>query len=101
MIVMKTRNEYIDLLKSCGGVLRKQFGVRSLRLFGSVARGEHEEASDVDVCVVTETPNPFLIQDIKEYLEKLFDCPVDVIRYRESMNPFLKKQIEKDGIYVL
>ena len=90
MIVMKTRNEYIDLLKSCGGVLRKQFGVRSLRLFGSV-----------DVCVVTETPNPFLIQDIKEFLEKLFDCPVDVIRYRESMNPFLKKQIEKDGIYVL
>lgn len=98
---MKTRNEYIQLLSSCRHTLMREFGVRSLRIFGSVARNEHKETSDVDVCVETETPNPFLIMDLKAYLENLFDCPVDIVRFREKMNPFLKQQIEEEGIYVL
>ena len=48
---MKTRSEYIALLQSSSNVLRERFGVYSLRLFGSVARDEQKESSDVDVCV--------------------------------------------------
>ena len=98
---MKTRNEYIDLLQLSKQLLIQQFGVRSLRLFGSVARDEHTPASDIDICVETETPNPFLIMDLKEYLENLFDCSVDIIRYREKMNPYLKEHINKEGVYVI
>ncbi|HHV85720.1 MAG TPA: nucleotidyltransferase family protein [Petrimonas sp.] len=98
---MKTKNEYIQLLHSSDKLLSQQFGVRSLRLFGSVARDEHTSASDVDICVETETPNPFLIMDLKEYLENLFGCSVDIVRFRENMNPYLKERIEKEGIYVL
>lgn len=98
---MKTKNEYIQLLHDSGVQLSQQFGVRSLRLFGSVARDEHTSASDVDICVETETPNPFLIIDLKEYLENLFDCSVDIVRFRQNMNPYLKQRIEKEGIYVL
>lgn len=98
---MKTKNEYIQLLHDSGEQLSLQFGVRSLRLFGSVARDEHTSASDVDICVETETPNPFLIIDLKEYLENLFDCSVDIVRFRQNMNPYLKQRIEKEGIYVL
>lgn len=98
---MKTKNEYIQLLHSSDKLLTQQFGVRSLRLFGSVARDEHTSASDVDICVETETPNPFLIMDLKEYLENLFGCSVDIVRFRENMNPYLKERIEKEGIYVL
>jgi predicted nucleotidyltransferase len=65
---MRTKNEYIKLLHSSDKVLAQRFGVRSLRLFGSVARDEHTSASDVDICVETETPDPFLIMDLKEYL---------------------------------
>lgn len=43
---MKTRNEYIRLLRSQEAVLRQDFGIRSLRLFGSVARQEQNELSD-------------------------------------------------------
>ncbi len=98
---MRTRNEYIKLLHSSNKVLSQRFGVRSLRLFGSVARDEHTSASDVDICVETETPDPFLIMDLKEYLENLFGCSVDIVRFRENMNPYLKERIEKEGIYVL
>jgi predicted nucleotidyltransferase len=98
---MKTSGEYIQLLKSCQQTLKSDFGVRSLRIFGSVAREEQKEASDVDICVETTTPNPFLIMDLKDYLENLFDCSVDIVRFREKMNPYLKRQIEEESIYVL
>lgn len=76
---MRTKNEYIKLLHSSDKVLAERFGVRSLRLFGSVARDEHTSASDVDICVETETPDPFLIMDLKEYLENLFGCSVEIV----------------------
>ncbi|WP_368148395.1 nucleotidyltransferase family protein, partial [Bacteroides cellulosilyticus] len=69
-------------------------------LFGSVARNEQKETSDIDIYVETETPNPFLIVRMKAYLEKLLGCSVDVIRAHKNMNAFLKQQIEKDGIHV-
>ena len=62
---MKTRNEYVRLLLSLESVLKQRFGVRSLRLFGSVARNEQTEQSDLDVCVEME-PKPFLRLQMKE-----------------------------------
>ncbi|MDI9604167.1 MAG: nucleotidyltransferase domain-containing protein [Bacteroidota bacterium] len=79
----------------------RRYGVKSLRLYGSVARDEHTSTSDIDICVETETPNPFLIMDMKEYLENLLDCNVDIIRYRQGMNPYLKQRIDNEGIYVI
>lgn len=96
---MKTRNEYINLLQTSASLLKERFGVRSLRLFGSVARNEQNENSDVDVCVDMQ-PNLFLRIEMKDYLEQLLGCPVDVIREHKNMNAFLKTQIDKDGIYV-
>ena len=57
---MKQTSEYIDLIKTHADELRSQFGVRTLRLFGSVSRGEQHEGSDVDVCVEME-PRIYLI----------------------------------------
>ncbi len=96
---MRTRDEYIEIIKRCATVLHARFGVSSLRLFGSVAREEQKETSDVDVCVEMR-PNLFLRIELKKYLEEQLGCPVDVVRMHSNMNDFLKKQIEKDGIYV-
>ena len=98
---MKTTTEYIELIRSCSQKLLQDFGVRSLKIFGSVARNQQHKDSDIDVCIETETPNPFLILDLKEFLERLLGCPVDIIRLHRNMNTFLKEQIDKDGIYVL
>ena len=97
---MKTTNEYIDLIKAHADELRTQFGVQSLRLFGSVSRGEQHEGSDVDVCVEM-APRLFLVVRLQRFLEQLLMCPVDVIRMHNHMNPYLLQSIERDGIYVI
>lgn len=61
---MRTRDEYIEIIKRCATVLHARFGVSSLRLFGSVAREEQKETSDVDVCVEMR-PNLFLRIELK------------------------------------
>lgn len=97
---MKTKSEYIKLLQSCKGILHQRFGVRSLRLFGSVARDEQGTDSDVDVCVEME-PKLYLFVELGQYLEELLGCRVDVVRMHRHMNTFLKQEIERDGIVVI
>ena len=97
---VKQTNEYIELIKAHSDELRNEFGVRSLRLFGSVSRGEQNEDSDVDVCVEME-PRLYLVVRLQRYLEELLMCPVDVIRMHKHMNPYLLKDINRDGIYVI
>ena len=96
---MRTRNEYIHLLRSQEAVLRQDYGIRSLRLFGSVAREQQTEQSDLDVCVEMDA-KPFVRLHVKDYLERLLGCSVDVIRKHQHMNSFLLNQIDKEGIYV-
>lgn len=97
---MKSRKEYIDLISSHSAELRSKYGLRSLRLFGSVSREEQHEGSDVDVCVEME-PKIFLVSSLKRFLESLLGCPVDVVRIHQHINPYLLQQIEKDGIYII
>lgn len=96
---MKTKNEYIAMLNECHEELQSLFGVTSLCLFGSVARDEQHEGSDVDVCVDMQ-PNLFQHVALKRYLEKYLGTSVDVIRRHRNMNPYLKSEIERDGIFV-
>lgn len=97
---MKTKTEYIDLINAHGEELKKLFGVRTLRIFGSVARNEHQENSDIDICVDME-PRAFLVVRLKRFLENLFRVPVDIVRIHKHMNPYLLEEINKDGIYVI
>ena len=97
---MKSKNEYIRLLQSSSDMLRERFGVRSLRLFGSVARDEQSEGSDVDICFEM-VPKLYLFVELGQFLENLLGCSVDVVRIHRNMNTYLKKEIEKDGIYVI
>lgn len=96
---MKTRSEYLELLKSNVLELKERFGVRSFRIFGSVARNEQSEGSDVDVCVEM-APDVYLLVALKQFLEKLLGCSVDVVCMHRNMNKLLLNQIERDGIYV-
>ena len=96
---MKTRNEYLDILKMHISELKENFGVRSFRIFGSVARDEQSEGSDVDVCVEM-APDMYLLVALKQFLENLLECSVDVVRMHRNMYKLLLNQIERDGIYV-
>lgn len=98
---MRTVQDYVAIIKRNRTKIMNDFGIRTLCIFGSVSRNEHTEQSDLDVCVETETPNPFLLADLKDYLQKLFECQVDVVRIHKNMNPLFKSRIERDGIYAI
>ena len=97
---MKTTKEYISLISSKTEELKRDFGIRSLRIFGSVSRNEQHEGSDVDVCVDIE-PKAYMVVRLKRFLEDLLQCSVDVIRLHKHINPYLLDEIEKEGIYVI
>lgn len=92
--------EYIHLLRKYMRENAIKNGISRMGIFGSVARGEHHEGSDVDVCVEIDRPSIFTLVHIKEELEKLLKCPVDLIRLRNNMDEMLKNCINRDGIYV-
>ena len=96
---MLDKTQTIEKLRSTRQYLDEHYGVRSMMLFGSLAKGLQHEGSDVDVCVEM-VPNLFNRAGVKVYLEELLGCDVDVVRMREGMNPVFKQQILKYGIRV-
>ena len=97
---MCTRQQCIDRLRESSHYICENFGVRSLCIFGSVARGDNGPDSDVDVCV--DMPARMsLVLGLKAFLEELFGSPVDLIRRHRNLRPFFLSRIEKDAIYVI
>ncbi|MFH0960507.1 MAG: nucleotidyltransferase family protein [Pseudomonadota bacterium] len=77
----------------------KSFGVRKLGLFGSYARGDEKQASDMDFLVEFEKKTFDNYMDLKIFLEKLFDCKVDLVT-ADSAKPRLHKPICEEAIYM-
>ena len=96
---MISRAECINKLQTCKNVVADKYGVHSMRLFGSVARNEQNETSDVDVCVEME-PSLLRCSGLKIYLEELLNCKVDVLRFHKNMDDYLIQQIDRDGILI-
>ena len=80
--------------------LADQYGVTKIGVFGSIARGEANAASDVDIVVQTKVPDLFMMVHLKEELENLLGTRVDLVRYRKRMNPYLKRRIDREARYV-
>lgn len=97
---MRTRHDYITLLRQYAKAKAEVYGIMKIGIFGSVARNEQTEDSDVDICVEISKPDLFTMVHIKDELQELFERPVDIVRLRSNMNPILFQQIQRDGIYV-
>jgi len=80
--------------------LEKQFKVRSVAIFGSYARGEQEEGSDVDILVEFSEPIGFFtFLDLEEYLEGLLGIGVDLVS-RKALKPRIGKHILEEMVPV-
>jgi len=95
-----TQSDIIDILTDFKKLSAEKYGIILLGVFGSVARDQINDQSDVDIVLQTQTPDPYLIVHIKEDLESRLIHPVDIVRLRETMNPSLKQRIEQEAIYV-
>lgn len=93
------QKEALEVLQSYKEKHADEFGIVRIGVFGSVARDEATEDSDVDVVIETKQPNLFKLSRIRLDLEELMHTHVDLISYRESMNTFLKERIQKEAIY--
>lgn len=77
-----------------------QLGVKSLSLFGSVARGEERPDSDVDILVEFRGTATFdRYMDTKFYLEELLECKVDLVTPK-AIKPRMKPYIMQDLVHV-
>lgn len=76
-----------------------RYGVTRLGVFGSVARDQASEGSDIDI-VVEMPPDLFQMVHLKEELETLLGMPVDLIRLHRHMNSSLRNRIDEEAIYL-
>ena len=97
---MLTKEEVAKYLKYYKEQHRDEYKLLRLGIFGSVARGESGQNSDLDVVVEFSQPNLFILSGIKEDLQEMFHIEVDVVALSKSMNPKLRKRIERDVVYV-
>ena len=97
--MMKTKGEYIDIIRNHADELKQRFGITSMRLFGSVARDEHHEGSDIDI-YVTMPPKFYNHISAALYLTDLLGSPIDLVQEHRNLRPFFRKQIENDGVTI-
>lgn len=97
---MKTRDEVLQLLADAKPDLAERFGVKRLAVFGSCARGEQREDSDVDILVEVDPAIGLRFVDLAESLESLLGVRAEVVSSR-AIKPRNWAVIEKELIDVL
>ncbi len=99
VIKMLQQNVVLDLLRANMPTLRG-LGIRSLSIFGSVARNQAGPESDVDLLVEMDPPYTFdrYIQ-AKFFLEDLLGCPVDLVM-PDALKPRARNSIFQEAIRV-
>ena len=99
-INMLVLQDCIQKLSNFKMMFAQKYGITKLGIFGSVARNEHSEQSDIDIVVEVKKPSLRLMYELKEALKQLFNCEVDLVRFRDSLRPLFKSNIQRDVIYV-
>ena len=83
---MKTTQEVVDLLHQARPQLAQEFGVRRVGLFGSYARGDQSEDSDVDIVVDVDPSIGLRFVDLADRIEALLGIRTDVVSRRACAN---------------
>jgi len=87
-------------LTDCMEEIKQRFSVKALAIFGSIARDEAAQDSDIDVLVVFEHKAGFdLFMDLKFYLEELLAAKVDLVTDK-ALRPQIRRAIEQEMIHV-
>jgi uncharacterized protein len=94
------RDRVIRLLAGRRSELHEKYAVKSLALFGSVARDEAQRDSDVDLLVEFSHPvGLFQFIGLQQYLESILGCPVD-LGTMNSLKPYLTENVMREAINV-
>lgn len=92
------KTNILDYLKEHYSEFKNKYNVEKIGLFGSYARDEATENSDIDIFVKMK-PSLFDMVAIKEQIENDLNRKVDIIREHKNIKPIFLKMIQKDLIY--
>jgi hypothetical protein len=97
---MKTRDEVLQILAHQKSALLETYQITKLGLFGSYARGEQNDDSDVDVLVEYEqAPSLYRLLELRDDLSELLSIRVDVVT-RNGLKARIKERVLAEVIYL-
>jgi predicted nucleotidyltransferase len=97
---MQTKTEVIETIKLNKHRIEAEFGVTKIGVFGSVARGEAKERSDIDIAVEMKSENKFRnFMALERYLKKLLGKQID-LGIESTLKPSVRAEIKKEIVYV-
>ena len=96
---MKTREEIIRTIRDKQEEIKQRYRVRRIAIFGSYARGDQREDSDIDILVDVDPSIGLAFVSLADELERLLGVPVELVSTR-AVNQRMKTAIEKDLIEV-
>lgn len=94
------REDIINFISAHKAEFEQKFGAKKIGIFGSYAKGNAREGSDIDIVVELEKPDMFYLIGIKQAIEEALGGKVDVVRFRDKMNKALRNRILRDAVYV-
>jgi predicted nucleotidyltransferase len=97
---MKTTADYLQQLRQFMQLYASEYGVERMGIFGSVARGEQTEGSDVDIYYEGKSLGLKSLVEFPAKLEQHLGAPVDVVRKHSNLRPAFVNRIMKDIVYV-
>lgn len=98
---MTTKNQILSFISQNKKVLREKFHITRIGLFGSYARGDQQDTSDIDLLVEFEENTQDLYDlknQLKEFFRNKFEIETDICR-EKYMKPRIKKTILKETVY--
>jgi predicted nucleotidyltransferase len=96
-----SKEEILKRLTQHKSELQNKYPIASLALFGSYARGDENEISDIDIMIDLKEPMGWELVDVLEYFEKIFpEKKVDMVTKGGVKNSRYNPFIEEDLIYV-
>ena len=98
---MMQRDQILTTLRAHREELQEKYGVLKIILFGSVARNEATDHSDIDIAVELSSDGKTLHNylELERYLSELLDAQVD-LGFEDTIKPGIRETIESEMIYV-
>ncbi len=94
-----TREEILDFLRLHKQEMNDRFGVTKIGLFGSYARGDAREDSDIDVAIELSKNTADSYFGLLHFLEDSFNARID-LGIESNFKPIIKPYIMKEIVYV-
>ncbi|WP_352423468.1 nucleotidyltransferase domain-containing protein [Proteiniphilum sp.] len=96
---MMTTDEYLQRLKQFKVQYAEEYGIERIGIFGSVARGEQAEGSDIDIYYEGKSLGLKSLVGLPAELEKILGVTVDVVRKHKNLSSSFMKRIMDEIVY--